>query len=297
MVLVTCAALATALANPNSAGTYTLQEDCRSANSRPVFDVRTVFAQPVTVVAKGRTVFGLRIQGGGNLIWRGGTIEAPNGSGMNTGGAGPPHYGVLMTGGARNVRFESVTFTNARKAIVFGGARGLVVDHSRCEGEVEDCLIASNGSGIKFTNNIIGPFKKLMRACTLPDNMVDSLSKPDCTARGGSWRDGWHSDVLQMRNGVSDVYAAFNVIDTQGHGLTQMAKADDAPIRNVRIHANKIRAGRHGITLGSCDGCLIDGNTLETSMGHLKWRAVIMPGQAKACGNTVPSGGGGRDPC
>lgn len=297
MSLVDCAALAIVLADPLSSGVRTLTEDCTKGTTRPSFVVRDVFAKPLTIDANKRTVAGLHIDGGGNLIWRGGTIVAPSGSGLKTMGKGPAYYGVRITNSARNLTFDNVTFTNARKAIVFGEATGLVVRHSRCLGEVEDCMIASNGNDIKFTDNFVGPFKKNPAQCSHSNGMVAQLSKRDCTARGGSWRDGWHSDVVQLRNGVSNVYIAYNVITTSGQGLTQMDREVDAPIRNIRFSNNQIRAGRHGLTLGRCEGCLIDGNRLETSMGDLGWRAVIIPGQARACGNIVPSGGVGRDPC
>lgn len=296
-MLVTCAALAAALANPASAGTYTLTEDCRSTGGRHPLIVRTVFAKQVTIVATGRTVAGIDFDGGGNVSWRGGTIEAPGGSGWNAPRSGPSFYGVRMVNGARNVKFEDVTFTNARKAIAFGGASGLSVQKSRCLGQVEDCLIAGAGSDVDFSYNVAGPFETKPTECALPEGIEKGLSGKKCLALGGTFRDGWHGDVVQLRHGITNVRATFNVIDTKAQGLTQMDTKGDAPISNVRFTNNKIRAARHGLTLDRCDNCLIAGNTLETSMGHLKWRAVILPGQAKACGNIVPSGGFGREPC
>ncbi len=296
-MLVTCAALVAALSNPTGGGTYRLTEDCRSTRAgAPAFLLRTPFARPVTVEAPGRTVAGVFIDGGGNLIWKGGTIEAPSGSGKESTRGSPAFYGVRMTKGARSVSFENVTFTNARKAVVFGdGSSGLTIRHSRCEGEVEDCLIAADGSDVDFSHNVVGPFQIKKRACTLPGRMIADLSARDCQSQGGTWQDGWHNDVVQLRHGVTNVRASFNVINTIGQGLTQMDRAIDNPIRNVHFHDNKIRAGRHGLTLGRCEGCLIENNTLETAVPG--WRAVILPGQAKACGNKVPSGGAGRERC
>jgi hypothetical protein len=295
---ITCAALIMALSDPTGGKSYSLGEDCVGSGGRPALVVRTVFAQTVTINAQGKTIRGIFFEGGGNVVVRGGRIEAPLGSGVEALGSGPGHYGVLMNKRSRNVTFEQVTFANARKAIVFGdGSSGLSVRSSRCEGAVEDCLIAAGGSNIDFSNNIVGPFQTKPTQCKVATGTLYTLSRAQCTAQGGLWRDGWHSDVVQLRDGVANVVVADNVINTTGQGLTQMDRTIDAPIRNVRFSRNKILAGRHGLTLDRCENCLIDRNVLKTSMGHLRWKAVIIPGQARACGNVVPSGGPGREKC
>lgn len=295
---VTCAALALALSNPAGGGTYTLTSDCPSQAGKPALQVSTVYRRPVIVNAQGRTVKGLVFNGGGNLVWKGGQIEAPAGSGESFQHTGPRYYGVLIKGHSRNVVFESVRFTNARKAIVFGDpADGLTVRNSICQGEVEDCLIATGGRNIDFSHNVAGPFVLKPSFCLFGQSRRDGLRKRECLAQGGAWQNGWHSDVIQLRHGVSNVLVSFNTINTGGQGLTQMDKDTDAPIRQVRFTNNRIQAGRHGITLGRCVDCVIDQNVLKTSNSHLKWKAVILPGQARACGNTVPSGGAGRQKC
>lgn len=295
---ITCAALILALANPAGGQSYTLGEDCIGRGGKPALVVTTIFTRTVTINAQGRTIRGIVLDGGGNLVVRGGKIEAPLGSGTDASEGGPGNYGVLMKRRSRNVTFEQVTFTNARKAIVFGdGSSGLSVRASRCEGAVEDCLIAAGGSNIEFSNNVVGPFETKPTQCKVTSGILYTLSRAKCTAQGGLWRDGWHSDVVQLRDGVSNVVVANNVINTTGQGLTQMDRDIDAPIRNVRFTKNNIHAGYHGLTLDRCEDCLIDGNTLKTSMGHLGWKAVIIPGKARACGNTVPSGGPGREKC
>jgi hypothetical protein len=299
MILATCAALALALANPASAGsTFRLMADCPGSGMSPAFIVRVPFRAPVIVEAAGRKVGGIDFAGGGNVIWRGGTIEAPGGAGWDAVRGGPGFYAVFVRQGARSIVLEGITFTNARKAIVWGGgAAGLAVRWSLFTGVMEDGLIAGTASGLEFSHNSVRDIVVKPRACTLPGGTVTAVGSADCTRAGGVWRDGWHSDALQLMNGTADVVAAFNVINTAGQGLTQMDQKTDAPIRNVRFHGNTITAGRHGLTLDRCDNCLIDNNTLRTSMGHLGWRAVIIPGRAKACGNIVPSGGVGREAC
>lgn len=295
---ISCAALALALSNPAGGGSFTLTSDCPSRDGQPALVIRHVFKRPVTVYANGRVIRGIVIDGGGNLVWNGGRIEAPAGSGDDPRQGGPQYYGVQIKGDARSIAFEGVSFANARKAIVFSGpAQGLTVRNSRCQGNVEDCLIASGGRDIVFTHNIAGPFTSRPSLCVIGSVSFDRIAKRDCLARNGEWRNGWHSDVLQLRNGIANVLVAYNVINTTGQGLTQMDKPTDAPIRSVRFTNNRIQAGRHGLTLGRCEDCLIDQNELKTSMGHLNWKAVIIPGQARACGNIVPSGGKGTDSC
>lgn len=297
-MIVSCAALILALSNPVGGKSFTLDEDCSAPAGRPALTIKTVFARPVTINAEDRTIRGIVLEGGGNLTIRGGRIEAPSGIGPDGSVGYPSNYGVLMKKSARNVTLEGVTFANARKAIVFGdGSSGLVVRNSRCLGAVEDCLIAGGGSNIEFSNNVAGPFETKPTQCKVASGVEYSLSREKCVAQGGDWRDGWHSDVVQLRDGVTNVLVTGNVINTTGQGLAQMDRDIDAPIRNVRFSKNTIYAGRHGLTLGRCENCLIDGNVLKTSMGHLGWKAVIIPGQARACGNTVPSGGPGREKC
>ncbi|WP_164155928.1 right-handed parallel beta-helix repeat-containing protein [Sandarakinorhabdus rubra] len=294
MISVSCAALAVALANPASTGPFRLTQDCPSPDGRPALVNTQIFRAPVTVEAAGRTVAGLAVKGGGNLVWKGGTIRAPLGSGIAGGARGAGLYAVLITGGARGIAFDNVTFTRARKAIVMGGASGLSVRNSRCVGEVEDCLIVTKASDIDFSNNVAGPFQKNFSSCTLPDGRVEEkVGRKQCQEKAGAWKDGWHSDVVQMYNAVHNVTLANNRFDTIGHGITQFGPGE--PLRNVTITGNTIRAGRNGLRLNVCENCRIEGNRLESAVPE--WRAVIMPGTALACGNIVPSGGLGREKC
>ncbi|MFN5822233.1 MAG: hypothetical protein ACK44Y_17690 [Novosphingobium sp.] len=294
---VTCAALALALSDPTGGGSYTLTTDCQSSGGRPALIIRSSFKRPVIINAQGRRIKGLVFDGGSNIVWKGGRIEAPLGSGERK-QVGPGHYAVLIKGKSRNIAFEGVSLTNARKAIVFGQpASGLTLRNSRCFGAVEDCLIASGGQDIVVSDNIFGPFQLKSSFCMVGASEIEGIAKRDCVGRNGQWHAGWHSDVVQLRNGIANVVLENNDIDTIGQGLTQMDKDSDAPIRNVRIARNRIQAGRHGITLGRCIDCVIEQNILKTSMGHLKWKAVIIPGQARACNNSVPSGGPGRGTC
>ncbi len=298
MPIVTCAALALALANPASHGTYQLAEDCGPVTGffggtpRAALQVPVVFQRPLVVEAGDHKVHGLIVDKGGNLTWRGGQIVAPAGS--QAGLRGKPVYGVLLAN-ASKVTLEKLHLTNARKAIVVNDSSDITLRDARCNGDVEDCMIASGARRIRFLNNEIGPFQLVATRCLRGAVLSLGEGRRQCEAGGGQWTDGWHADVLQLRNGVEDVLAEGNRINTTGQGLTQMEAVGDLPIRAVVFRNNVIASGRHGLTLGACFACRIEGNRLTTAVPG--WKSQIRPGQALACGNQVPDGGPGRDKC
>ncbi len=306
MIITTCAALAAALMNPASAGqTFRLTEDCKSGTARHAIIVTARFAKPVTVEAGGHVVAGIEFRRAANVIWRGGTIEAPLGHGWDALRSGPGYYGVWAAAGTSDLTFEGVTFTNARKAVVWGGtatdyAHRLTVRFSRFTGTMEDGVIAGFGDGLVFAHNRAEDMRFKPTACTLPDGTVRSgLSSRDCAALGGVWRDGWHGDVLQLIGGTRNVLATDNHVRTLHQGLTQMGTTGSPPVYAVRFAFNDIRAGRHGLTLYECqEGCLIDRNVLGSSVTG--WRMAVLPGTAKACGNVLLNGfatAPGQGPC
>ncbi|WP_310496502.1 hypothetical protein [Sandarakinorhabdus sp.] len=296
MILATCAALALALANPAGGGTYQLTQDCAPVAGKqpgPALTIRARYAAPVVIEAGRHDIAGMAVIGGGNVTLRGGRIMAPGGA-QGIWPAGPAYYGLLLRG-ATGVVIEGTRFTNARKAVVVDESAGITIRFTRCEGGVEDCVIASRTAGLAYVHNIAGPFWTVPTICNIAGAVTKGLGKAACSSAGGTWTDGWHQDVLQLRDKVTDVLAAWNVINTTGQGITQMDTAGDLPLALVRVTGNDIRAGRHGLTLGRCAGCSIDRNWLASSVPG--WKAVIIPGQALACGNTVPSGGAGREAC
>ena len=257
------------------------------------FDVPVRFAQTVTVEAGTHRVDGLAIEGGGNLVWRGGQIVAPAGPPAR-GVAGRDYYGVLISN-ADGVTLDNVHLTNARKAVVVRASGNVALLNSRCDGLVEDCMIVANSFAIRFIGNVIGPFNRYLATCQRGDAISEGVGRDACVAGGGRWTDGWHSDSLQLRDSVINVEASGNRITTTGQGLTQMDARGDRPLANVRFENNVIASGRHGLTLGACEGCRITGNQLTSAVPG--WLSVIRPGAALACGNVVPDGGPGRGKC
>lgn len=298
MPALTCAALAMLLLNPASSGTVELGEDCvppvvAGAEVQPAFRIGLRYAAPLVVEAGTHRVAGLAIEGGGNFTWRGGQLEAPGGApGRNDNGK--RFYAVLVSG-ADGVTLDNVRLTNARKGVVVRASSNVTLSRSRCDGLVEDCMIVANSRTIRFTDNVAGPFKRYLPLCQRGETISEAVGRGVCEASGGRWADGWHSDVLQLRDAVIDVVASGNRIATNGQGLTQMDARGDRPLADVRFENNIIASGRHGLTLGACDSCRISGNRLTSSVPG--WLSVIRPGRAMACGNTVADGGPGRNKC
>ncbi|OYQ24998.1 hypothetical protein CHU93_14250 [Sandarakinorhabdus cyanobacteriorum] len=298
MPIVTCAALALALASPATSGNFTLTEDCvagRSASgeAQPALLVSARFAEPVVVEATGRRVEGLVVENAGNFTWIGGQIVAPGGR-PGRDAAGRQYYAVLVAG-SDMVTLDGVHVTDARKAVAVRQSSGVTLRNSRCDGLVEDCMIVANSQLIRFLDNQIGPFSRYLPLCDRAGVTSEGVGRKLCEANAGRWTDGWHSDALQLRNGVMDVLASGNRINSTGQGLTQMDAPGDRPLANVRFENNVIASGRNGITLTECDGCRISGNRLTSSVPG--WKSVVRPGKAMACGNDVPDGGPGRDKC
>ncbi len=261
---------------------------------KPALAVTVRFRQPVVIAAGSHQVVGLAVSGGGNLTWRGGRITAPAGSGWPGLVAGWPTHAVRLDHAA-DVALEGVHLTHARKAVVVSESRGISLRDSRCDGDVEDCLIADRSHHLRFENNQAGPFRLVATWCHTAGAVRRGLGRQPCAAIGGRWSDGWHADVLQLRNGVSNVVASRNRIITTGQGLTQMDRAGDAPISRVRFENNHIASGHHGLTLQDCRDCRISGNRLVSNLAGVK--ALIRPGTALACGNIGPDGGPGLEKC
>lgn len=297
MPIVTCAALALALANPATTGSFTLSEDCRpsmaSGTPAPAITVPVQFQRPVVVEAGKHRIAGLAVMGGGNLLWRGGQLVAPAGE-PDRSSSGPAFYAVRLVN-ARAVTLDGVSLMNARKGVVVDRSTAITLTRSRCEGKVEDCMIVSESRTIRFTDNVAGPMHQFPSQCRIGQTITELVPRKRCEADGGAWSDGWHSDVLQLRHATTDVLASGNRIDTKGQGLTQMAARTDLPIADVRFENNIIASGYHGLTLGACEGCRITGNRLVSAVPG--WRSVIRPGQAVACGNKVSDGGPGQEKC
>jgi Right handed beta helix region len=294
-VIVTCAALAIALASPATVGPLYLSEDCASADKvRAAFTARQEYAKPLVIELglhriAGFTVLCLTGQPCGNIVLRGGFIEGPAGSGLVDGKSGGAVTGLSINPRAHDVTVEGVTFTNVRKAIVLWQARDVAVRFSRFTGELEDGLIARQSDGIIFSHNVVQDLKLRQSRCTLADGTVrESLSSRDCTVLGGAWRDGWHGDAIQFYDASDRVVVEFNRIITQGQGITTFGNSTTLPNGSAVVRWNYAATLANPITISREQTGAVQFNTIAEYPGGLK--AVIRaPATMTRCGNIVPT--------
>jgi hypothetical protein len=304
MISVSCAALAIALADPAASGPYQLTEDCSKAPAAMAFTVTAYHPRRMTIDLAGHKIVGIRFErGGGGVTLTNGTISAPLGGGMNLMRGSPLLYGLAAFSGARDIAAHKITFVDAKKAVAVDQSFNIGVTNSRCTGEVEDCLIASQTKGITFTHNWAGDLKHRPSQCTYPDGRIGyRIARRVCIADGGAWLDGWHGDIVQIRNATADVLVAHNWISTPGQGGGQMEARGDAPLARVVWRDNYIEAVTHHVSLFNCDDCLIARNTLKRfpkgpypNKGD-KFIPAVRAGNAKACEN-VSEANVGSGPC
>lgn len=188
---------------------------------------------------------------GANVRWTSGKIVAPLGSD----GEGGDGYGTMVRH-ARNVRIEAVTFGASRKAVVLDRSEGVTIAGSRFDGYGEDGVIVSQVTGLLITRNRFVDVRGKRTSCTEASGVVPGLAQRDCVTLGGTWADGWHPDAVQMRNGVKRAVITFNYVAGQTQGLTQMDTVGDAPLEDVLIVDNEVRATAHHVTRGNGVGCI-----------------------------------------
>jgi hypothetical protein len=243
--------------------------------------IKRTYPSAVTINAEGSVVHGLIITGG-NIRWRAGTITAPGG----IHGVAGDGYGALLRG-AVNVRFAGVLFTAADRGIVLDRAKHIDVADSRFLQLGSDGIIANASQQLVISGNRFGETNATPTHCATATSIAIGLSRRDCIARGGSWKDGTHPDAVQMRNGVTDVLLTSNVVEGKTQGLTQMDTIGDAPLERIRIERNTITTDAgHKATLKRCIDCFIRWNVIKRPPGST-WKAVIVPGSATVCGNTT----------
>lgn len=269
----TCATIAAMLASAQGGEVITLKGNCG-----PVTIARR-YPRQVTINGTGATVAGLVVSGS-NVRWRGGTLSAKGGAHGFAGNG----YGVLIHQRAANIALEGVTVTAAKKGIVIDEARNISVVDSRFTAVGEDGMIVSRVNGLTIARNKFGQTIGKPTECLVNGKIRFALPKRDCA---GVWKDGYHPDAVQMRNGVVNAVISGNLVEGKIQGITQMDTTGDAPLENIVIKSNIVRTDNyHHITLGNCIGCAITNNIVQRAAGSQK-RAIIRPGMARRCGNKV----------
>ena len=284
---VTCATIEAALAVAQGGDTFNLDGDCGSISIPHDYDSR------VTINA-GRSSVKTLVITGENIRWRSGVISALDGArGFARNG-----YGAWVGNGARNITFEGVRFTDARKGLVIDQAENVRISRSKFIQLGEDGIIASRVRNLTVTFNWFGETSKKPTECDAPGGIIYGLSSRDCRGQGFVWRDGGHPDALQMRNAVIRAYIAFNFVQGETQGLTQMDTTGDLPLEWIDMYRNVvITDDRHRLTLGrNCLNCTIRENTV-LRYGDSSMKAVIIAGAATRCGNVEQDGRTQDAPC
>lgn len=272
-IAVTCFSILAALAIAPGGTTLVLRGDCSAIT------IGRTYSPPIVIEADGSVVRGLVITGGG-VIWRGGSIRSPGG--VDAGGLAG--YGAKVTG--RNTTFDNVLFTDSNRAIVTDGAIDLTVKRSRFE-MGQDGIIAAGGSGLDVLDNVFRVTSRRPSQCVTAERTLEGLPARHCKAQGGEWRDGWHQDAVQLRNGIDGIRIVGNTIEGVDQGIGEMNAKNDAPLSNVLIKDNDIAvSGFHSITIGAGSrNVRVVNNKVRQTTGR---RSVIrIPDTAVACENNV----------
>lgn len=199
---------------------------------------------------------GLHIRDGGNLRWRSGRIEAPNGAA----GVAADGYAVQLLLAA-DVRLDGVTVTSARIGVAIQDAQRITIADSKLWRFRADGINASRVDGLTITRN--------------------SFSEAQPAT-------GDHSDALQVRNGVRNLTVTYNTVRGASQGLAQMDAPGDAALANVVVEYNDVAVDAyHPITFGNCINCRVRFNKVQRAPGSAKKaRVIVGPGVAE-CGNVA----------
>lgn len=273
-ISATCDTIQSVLASAQGGEVISFKGNC------PTVTITKAYSKQVTVNAGGSSVAGLRISGAANVRWRSGLITAPEGiHGFAAGG-----YGIQVNGGARNIRFDAVTVTAAKKGVVLDTASNIIFADSKFTLLGEDGIIASRVAGLTVARSRFwGTIGKPQECLAADGTITYGMTRSACV---GVWKDGYHADAIQMRNGVANARIYDNLVEGNTQGLTQMDTTGDAPLERVIIERNIVRTDNyHHITLGpNCIGCRVMNNRVERAVGS-QIKAVIRQGAATRCGN------------
>ena len=232
------------------------------------------FDPPVVIDARKAKVKGVRLHDVEGVIWRGGTISAPNGSD----GHGPPVYGVDARR-VKNVRFEGITFTNALRAIVFNDSDDIVLKNNHFTGLRSDGINMAGVTGVLIENNRFDNF---------------TPKKPTGDKKLGTYQDGDHPDAVQIWTSPTRPYGADitirdNVVEGDTQGLTFFGPAREG-YKRVAMVNNMVKVNYPaGMQITTCTDCRVTGNDISAVPGA-RWKANLRLDKSEPglfCGNKV----------
>lgn len=222
--------------------------------------------EPALVIDAARAdVAGVSITNAAGISWRGGTISAPIAD-----GAGRDGYAVTIMG-SDNVTIAGTAIGNAKRGIVMGDARHVLVSNNRLSGFTIDGIdIGRNSHDITVDGN----------RC---ESFATGQAHPDCIQ-------GWS----RAGQPVSDVVVTNNVVRGQVQGIffgnhPERKGSPDPGFDRVRIEHNIVEVTLpNGIAVFDCRDCIIRYNKVSALPGaNFRVKAVAARGNAIICGNDV----------
>jgi hypothetical protein len=231
------------------------------------------FDPPVTIIATGADVAGLRITNSEGIVWKGGTIHAPGGK-----NAVPPlDRGVDIRSSAA-ITFDGVTFTNARNAILVDETDRMTVINSQFTDLRSDGIDATGVRSMLIENNDFSNFTPI-----LP---IGFSTQP-------GYVQGDHPDAVQFWVGsaghpATDVIVRNNRIEGVLQGINTFGPTGSGHLR-LTIEYNQLRIKQAaGISLIDCISCVIRFNSVETLPGApFRANAYTRNSTGSFCGNRI----------
>jgi polygalacturonase len=231
------------------------------------------FNPPVTIIATGADVKGLRIYNSSGIIWTGGTIRSPGGRDA----VGRDNRGIDLAN-SQGITFSGITVTESRTGIVVNRGSGLVVRNARFAALRSDGIDLASTNNVLIENNVFEDFH--------PVYPVGVAGQPGYVA-------GDHPDAVQMwadssGTPVTDVQVRNNVIRGNMQGINTFGSSGTGHKRIV-VENNQINISfPPGVSVWNCSDCKVRLNTVQTIPGsRFRANATFKGSTGLFCGNRV----------
>ncbi len=220
---------------------------------QPFVEIRgQTFNPPVTIVADGADVAGVRIWNSTGISWKGGTIRAPGGRDAPA----PNNRGVDVVR-SHKVNFSGVTFTDAKGAFLASDSDDIVVRNSHFLRVRSDGIDLAGTSRVLVEGNNFEDFR--------PVRSIGVRGQPNFV-------DGDHPDAVQIwatsaQPAVTDIVVRNNIIRGDLQGINTFGPSGDGH-RRIVVENNQILISYPpGVSVWNCMDCRVRFNTIETIPG------------------------------
>lgn len=292
---LTCIALAAAVALPQPATTLRLApgQDC------PAVRVATYYPKRVTIYATGSRLRGLVVTPlpsdaarAGNVRVVGPRIVAPAG----IRGVAASGYAVQLVR-AEKVVLDGVTLTDATYGLVAADSVDVSLRRALVTGYRADGVQATRTRRLTITRVRFEDARPDPTRCTVAGVVTLRLSSRACLALGGDWRDGTHTDAVQLR-GVTTALISDVVVRGATAGIVDFRGVDDPVSTGIRVQRADVAADTpNPIALREAEASEVRDSVVARAPGSA-WRATIKAGPGVlACGNRAEDSTVGTGPC